>query len=78
MPAVQSSTSDYVMELTAQLRPSGRVLTNFRIPLDGVSVMNKELDLGQRIPDSAFKGHKLAFQYWPRDILIRRNIMTSA
>jgi hypothetical protein len=78
MPAVQSSTSDYVMELTAQLRPSGRVLGNFRIPLDGVSVMNKELDLGQRIPDSTFKGHKLAFQYGPRDILIRRNIMTSA
>ncbi len=68
MPAVQSSTLDYVMELLAQLRPAGRVLINFRIPLDGVSVMNKELDLGQRIPDSTFKGHKLAFQYTGRGI----------
>jgi hypothetical protein len=75
---VQSSASDYVMELLAQLRPSGRILDHFRIALDGSAALSKELDLGQLIPSSVFKGHKLAFQFWPRDIQIRRNMVSSA
>ncbi len=67
-PPVQSTASDYVMELLAQLRPSGRILDHFRIALDGSAALSKELDLGQLIPSSVFKGHKLAFQFWPRDI----------
>jgi hypothetical protein len=77
-PPVQSSTSDYVMELLAQLRPSGRILDHFRVALDGAAALSRELDLGQLIPSSVFKGHKLAFQFWPRDIQIRRNMISSA
>jgi hypothetical protein len=78
-PPVQSSASDYVMELLAQLRPSGRILDHFRIALDSSAVLSKELDLGQLIPSSpVFKGHKLAFQFWPREIQIRRNMVSSA
>jgi hypothetical protein len=77
-PSIQSSTSDYVMELLAQLRPSGRILDHFQIALDGSAILSQELDLGQLIPSSIFKGHKLAFQFWPRDIQIRRNMLTSA
>jgi hypothetical protein len=67
MPPVQSSASDYVMELLAQLQPSGQILDHFRIALDGSAALSKELDLGQLIPSTVFKGHKLAFQFWPRD-----------
>ncbi len=77
-PPVQSSASDYVMELLAQLRPSGQILDHFRIALDGSAALSKELDLGQLIPSTLFKGHKLAFQFWPRDIQIRRNMVSSA
>jgi hypothetical protein len=66
------------MELLAQLRPSGRILDHFRIALDGSAAIRQELDLGQLIPSSVFKGHKLAFQYWSQDIRIRRNMLTSA
>ncbi len=65
------------MELLAQLRPSGRILDHFRITLDGSAAISQELDLGQLIPSSTFKGHKLAFQFWPQDFQIRRNMMTS-
>jgi hypothetical protein len=61
LPSVQSSASGYVMELLAQLRPSGWILDHFRITLDGSAAISRELDLGQLIPSSAFKGHKLAF-----------------
>jgi hypothetical protein len=68
LPPVQSSASDYIMELLAQLRPSSRILDHFRIALDGSAAISRELDLGQLIPTTTFKGHKLAFQFWPRDI----------
>jgi hypothetical protein len=78
LPSVQSSSSSFVMELLAQLRPSGRILDHFQITLDSSAAINRELDLGQLIPSSTFKGHKLAFQLWPRDIQIRRNMVSSA
>jgi hypothetical protein len=70
LPTIQSCTADYVIELLAQLHPSGRVLDNFRIALGGSTAVNNGLDGVQMIPDSTFKGHKLAFHLWSRDILI--------
>jgi hypothetical protein len=78
LPCIQSSSTDFAMELLAQLRPSGRILDHFQVALDGTTAISQELDLGQLIPSSTFKGYKLAFQYWPRDIRIRRNMLTSA
>jgi hypothetical protein len=45
--------------------------------MDG-PLLEKQLDLGQLIPVPTFKGYRLQFQYWPRDIQIRRNMLTSA
>jgi hypothetical protein len=70
LPTFQSSTLDHVMEMLSQLHPSGRILFHFRIALDSSAAISKELDLGQLILASTFKGHKLSFQYWPQDILI--------
>jgi hypothetical protein len=78
LPCVQSSSTDFAMELLAQLRPSGRILDHFQVTLDGSAAISQEPDLGQLIPSSVFKGYKLAFQYWLRDIRIRRNMMSSA
>ncbi len=62
LPCIQSFSSSFTMELLAQLRPSGRILDHFWIALDGSAAIRQELDLGQLIPSSVFKGHKLAFQ----------------
>ncbi len=78
LPCIQSSSSDYAMELLAQLRPSRRILDHFQIALDGSAAISQELDLGQLIPSTIFKGYKLAFQYWPRDVRIQRNMLSSA
>ncbi len=42
LPSVQSSSSGYVMELLAQLRPSGRILDHFRITLDGSAAISRD------------------------------------
>ncbi len=36
-----------------------------------------ELNLQHLLPVEAMRGHKLSFQFWPRDIGIRRNLTTS-
>jgi hypothetical protein len=45
--------------------------------LDG-PILEKNLDLGQLIPVDVFKGYRLQFQHWPRDIQIWRNMLSSA
>lgn len=78
LPLVSSSTMAYTMGLMAQLRPSGRILDGFRVALDGSAALSKELDLGVILPVSNLKNWRLSLQYWPRDIQIRRNMLTSA
>jgi hypothetical protein len=78
LPLVSSSTMAYTMGLMAQLRPTGRILDGFRVALDGSAALSKELDLGTILPVSNLKGWRLNLQYWPRDIQIRRNMLTSA
>ncbi len=40
--------------------------------------MDAELDFGSMIPTTALQGYKLTYQYRPRDIAIRRNMLTSS
>ncbi len=40
--------------------------------------MCADIDLGQLIPATTFNRWRLRFQYWPRDVNIRRNMVTSA
>ena len=64
--------------LKAQLRPSGRILDGFQLALGGTNIHDANVDMGQLIPASNFKQWKLKFQFWPRDVQIRRNMMTSS
>jgi hypothetical protein len=76
-PVVPAASTAHTLELLAQLRPTGRILDGFRLSMDG-PLLERQLDLGQLIPVNAFKGYRLQFQFWPRDIQIRRNMMSSA
>jgi hypothetical protein len=70
-------TGELVLELFAQLRPTGRILDNFRLAMDGSKLLTVAADLGAIIPANRFAGHKLRFQQRPRDIAFRRNMFST-
>jgi hypothetical protein len=70
--------ADVTVQLNAQLRNTGRILDGFQLVLGGTRILDAEVDLGSLIPASHFNKWKLKFQFWPRDIVIRRNMMTSS
>ena len=74
--SLANSGNDLAIELLAQLRPTGRILDNFRLTVNGTEILEAELELNQILPTPVLNGYKLRFQYWPRDIGIRRNLTT--
>ena len=74
-PAVQG---EYTVELFAQLRSTGRILDGFRLALDGSKPLEINVDMAKIIPVGPFQGWQYAQQFWPRDIVIRQNLTTSA
>jgi hypothetical protein len=75
VPAV---TGDFTVELFAQLWNTGRILYGFRFVLDGAKALEAYVDLDKVIPVPELKGLQAFYQCWPRDIKIRRNMLTSA
>ncbi len=74
--SLATSGNDLAFELLAQLRPTGRILDNFRLSVNGTEILNAELEFNQLLPAPAPNGFKLRFQYWPCDVSIRRNLTT--
>ncbi len=50
----------------------------FRFTLDSASPLEAVIDVHSIIPADLYKGWKLVQQFWARDIVIRRNMATSA
>jgi hypothetical protein len=71
-------SADVTAQLLAQLRPTGRILDGFQLVLGGTRIQEAEVDLGSLVPATAFNNYKLRFQFWPRDICIRRNMLSSS
>jgi hypothetical protein len=69
---------DVTVELLAQLRNNGWILDGFLFTLDGASPLEAIIDVHSIIPADLYKGWKLVQQFWARDIVIRRNMATSA
>jgi hypothetical protein len=69
---------EVTVELLAQLRNTGRILDGFRFALDGASPLEASIDVRNIIPADLYSGWKLTQQFWARDIVIRRNMTTSA
>ena len=68
---------DVTMEVLAQLRPSGRILDNFRVALAGSKALDFDADLFSLIPAAIFKGWRVKGQCWARDVAIRANVFSS-
>jgi hypothetical protein len=75
--AVPRSTGEAVMELMAQIRPNGRVMDHFRIAVGGSSLLEVDKPLSALIPAASLDRYKFKFQFWARDVAIRRNMTTS-
>jgi hypothetical protein len=73
-PQIEGQTT---VELMVQVRHTGRMLSNFRIGLGGEARLKVDVDLGAMIPREALHRWRSRTQYWPRDIKIRTNMMTS-
>lgn len=71
-------SGDYTCEIYAQLRPSGRILDHFRAVLAGNRILDVDVDLSAMIPVARFKGWRYRSQYQSRDIIIRRNMLSSS
>ena len=69
---------DYTLELYAQLRPTGRILDHFRAMLGGSKILDINVSLSDMIPTDLFKGWRYKTQKHPRDLLLRRNMLSTA
>jgi hypothetical protein len=76
--AAAPNTAAHTMQLLVQLRPSGRILDGFQVKLGGTRILNAEVDMSALIPAATFKSWKLSFQFWPHDVAIRQNMLSSA
>jgi hypothetical protein len=66
------------MELLSQIRGNGRVMDHSRVVLGGSQLLEADIRTGDVCHGfGSLSETKLKFQYWPRDIKIRRNMSTS-
>jgi hypothetical protein len=68
---------DAVMEVTLQMRPSGRCLYHYRIALDG-QVMETQVVATNVFRAPVLAKYRLTHQAFPHDLRIRRNMTTTA
>ena len=71
-------TGDCTFELYAQLRATGRILDNFRAVLGGTKMLYVNASLTDMIPSDQFKGWSYRTQRHPRDLALRRNMLSTA
>lgn len=68
----------HVLELLVQARPSGRCADHWRLILGGSKILEAEVNLATICRSAALAPYKIVFQAWPKDVVIRRNMTTSA
>ncbi len=65
-------------ELMAQVRSNGRIADHWRITLGGSSVLEAVFPISTLLPAAVgLPPWKLTYQQFPRDVTIRRNMLTS-
>jgi hypothetical protein len=69
---------DFTLEVFAQLRNTGRILDNFRCVLGGSRHLEIDASLLDMIPVEGFRGWCYKTQKSPGEIVIRKNMFSSA
>ena len=75
--AVPRESGQAVMELMVQLRPNGRAVDHFRVALGGSKLFSATIGFGSLLPIKDLDRMQIAFDFWVRDVKIRRNMATS-
>jgi len=75
--AVPHRTGEAVMELMAQVRPSGRCADHWRIAVGGNKILEADIRLTAISKLTGVSPFKLRFQAWPKDVKLRRNMTSS-
>ena len=75
--AEPSEPGDFGAELLAQVRNNGRILDHHRIVLGGSKLQTILVPLTKMMQLPSLSGWRFKFQFWPRDVTIRRNMSTS-
>jgi hypothetical protein len=65
------------MELLVQARPNGRMLDHFRIGLSGSRILDARFALADLLSFQAAADWSCRMQTWPKDVDLRRNMMTT-
>jgi len=65
------------MEMMAQVRPNGRILDHYRISLGGSRILDIRVPLNKLNICGADSTLRLRYQEWPRDVEVRRNMVSS-
>ena len=66
------------MELLAQVRPNGRILDHYRVSLGGSRILDVNCRLAELFLCLATAELRFKYSVWPRDVDIKRNMLTSA
>ena len=69
---------NYTVELLAQVRGTGRILDAQRLVLGGSEILSVDFNVGDVVPSDRIRDWRFKFQIWPRDILLRRNMVSSS
>jgi hypothetical protein len=76
--ATPLARGEFNVELYNQLCNLGRILDNFPLGLDGAIPLEVSVDLANVIPAAGFNRWRLSQQFWARDVVIRKNMVSSA
>ncbi len=76
--AVPRDPGELGVELMAQARPSGRIQDHFRLALGGSKILEKRLPVASLINKEVPAPWKLSLGVWPRDVMFRQNMATTA
>jgi hypothetical protein len=66
------------MELMIQARPNGRLLDHFRVATGGSEILEAVFNLMDIFSNPELKGVVCKYQFWVPDVILRRNMATSA
>ena len=76
--AAPRSSGCLTAELLAQVRPNGRFIDHFRFTLGGSKILEVQKPLSLFLPSPSIAGWTFSYQFWPKDIGIRRNMTSSS
>jgi hypothetical protein len=72
------SNVSHSAELFATIRNNGRILDDVRCVLGGNEVVEASFQLGKLMENPAFKEYEIKMQKWPRDIELRKGLVSGA